>query len=220
MNKKAVCILSGGIDSATCAYIAKQENYEIIALHFDYQQRTMEKERVCFHQLCDNLQVINKIVLNVDFIAAIGGNSLTDKNLNIRENNLNKDELPNTYVPFRNGIFISIAAALAQKENASDIFIGVVAEDSSGYPDCSADFISKINAAINSGTGKNLKIHAPLVNLSKAEIVRKAKELQVPLKFTWSCYQSNDKPCGICDSYLLRKKGFEIAGIIDPIYFD
>ncbi|MBR1375752.1 MAG: 7-cyano-7-deazaguanine synthase QueC [Cardiobacteriaceae bacterium] len=217
MKKKAVCILSGGMDSATCAYIARQQDYEIIALHFDYQQRTMEKERACFELLCNDLEVINKAVLNVDFIAAIGGNSLTDKSLSIRENNLNKDELPNTYVPFRNGVFLSIAAALAQKENASDIFIGVVAEDSSGYPDCSADFISKINMAINSGTGENIKIHTPLVNLSKSEIVCKALELQVPLQFTWSCYQSNDKPCGLCDSCLLRKKGFEKVGIIDPI---
>ncbi|MBO4575774.1 MAG: 7-cyano-7-deazaguanine synthase QueC [Neisseriaceae bacterium] len=218
MSQKAVCVISGGMDSATAAYIAKSMGYDIIALHFDYNQRTMDREKQCFLQLCDDLSVAHKIIINADFIAQIGGNSLTDTNLPIRHNALNKNEIPNSYVPFRNGIFLSIAAAVAQKEQANAIFIGVVDEDSSGYPDCSNNFIRQINAAINTGTGDNFTIYAPLVHLSKGEIVKKALEMGVPLAHTYSCYQNNQTPCGTCDSCLLRAKGFALAGVKDPVY--
>lgn len=214
---KAVCIMSGGMDSAVCAFIAKSMGYNIIALHFDYCQRTMDRERQCFNQLCDDLNIVQKIIINADFIAQIGGNSLTDLSLTIRENALDNNEIPNSYVPYRNGIFLSIAAAVAQRYNAQALFIGVVQEDSSGYPDCSEDFIHKIQAAMNAGTGENFTIHTPLVHLSKAEIVQKALELGVPLDHTYSCYQNNDKPCGVCDSCLLRAKGFALAKTQDPI---
>ncbi|MBR6877470.1 MAG: 7-cyano-7-deazaguanine synthase QueC [Neisseriaceae bacterium] len=217
MKNKAVCIMSGGMDSAVCAFIAQSMGYDIIALHFDYQQRTMDKEKQCFNALCDDLQVAQKIIIDADFIAQIGGNSLTDTTLTIRENELNHQDIPNTYVPYRNGVFLSIAAAVAQRYQANAIFIGVVYEDSSGYPDCSPDFIEKINAAVNTGTGEDLTIHAPLVHLSKREIVQKALLLNVPLEHTWSCYQNQDKPCGVCDSCLLRAKGFTLANTVDPI---
>ncbi|MBR6027127.1 MAG: 7-cyano-7-deazaguanine synthase QueC [Neisseriaceae bacterium] len=217
MQPTAVCVISGGMDSATAAYLAKSMGYQIIALHFDYHQRTMDKEKQCFNLLCDDLSVAQKIVLNVDFIAQIGGNSLTDVQMPIRQHSLDKEKLPNSYVPFRNGIFLSIAAAVAQRYNAHDIFIGVVEEDSSGYPDCSENFIAQINQAINTGTGENITIHTPLVHLSKAQIVEKAIELGVPLQHTWSCYQNQDKPCGACDSCLLRQHGFSIANQKDPI---
>lgn len=219
MQHKAVCVISGGMDSATAAYLAKSMGYQIIALHFDYKQRTMDKERQCFNLLCDDLGVAQKMVLNVDFIAQIGGNALTDKELAIRQHSLDKETLPNSYVPFRNGIFLSMAAAVAQRHKAHDIFIGVVEEDSSGYPDCSENFITQINQAINTGTGEKINIHSPLVHLSKAQIVQEAVKLGVPLQYTWSCYQNQDTPCGACDSCLLRQQGFRLANRKDPIYF-
>ncbi|MFC2492614.1 MAG: 7-cyano-7-deazaguanine synthase, partial [Campylobacter curvus] len=127
--KKAVCIMSGGMDSTLCAVMAKREGYEIMALHFDYEQRTMRREKMAFEQICDRLGIKKRLNLDVSFIADIGGNALTDKNLAVSKDGLG-DEIPNTYVPFRNGIFISIAAALAEKEGAQAIYIGVVEEDS------------------------------------------------------------------------------------------
>lgn len=373
---RALCVISGGMDSATCAYIAKREGYEIVALHFDYDQRTMGKERECFGKICDDLGVAKRFVLDARFIAQIGGSALTDGTLAIRKgaaelcgaanstdaeldsvansknaelsrqnfietnsaaeldgqnsiaaNSTNaeiggqnfaasnfstnpadallsadltrnsggcaqKDEiltqggeaslgdneispqdgeilpqseaepqrgdkissnaegkispqsqnnqilpqsrsdkisppsgesvfsdLPSTYVPFRNGVFLSIAAALAEKERCDAIFIGVVQEDSSGYPDCSAEFIGAFERALDLGTSRDFhpRIKTPLVHLSKAQIVSLALEIGVPLELTWSCYEREDAACGLCDSCLLRLKGFAGAGAKDKI---
>ena len=395
---RALCVISGGMDSATCAYIARREGYEIVALHFDYDQRTMGKERECFGKICDDLGVAKRFVLDARFIAQIGGSALTDGALPIRKgaaelcgavnsigakidsavnsksaefgelnfaetnsvaelnaqnsiavNSINaeiggqnftasnfstspadaplgedlarnsggcaqKDEiltqygetslrgdeispqgtkiqvqggkilarddkispqdgeilpqsgaesqqgdkippkhaggeispqsqnnqispqsrsdkislpsgegvfsdLPSTYVPFRNGVFLSIAAALAEKERCDAIFIGVVQEDSSGYPDCSAEFIGAFERALDLGTSRDFhpRIKTPLVHLSKAQIVSLALEIGVPLELTWSCYEREDAACGLCDSCLLRLKGFAGAGAKDKI---
>ena len=221
--KRAVCIMSGGIDSALCAYIAKNQGFEIIALHFDYDQRTQTKERECFYALCNDLKPISRVVLNCGFIAHIGGNSLTSSELTIRKNFTDiRDgrEIPNTYVPFRNGIFLSIASALAEKEQCEAIFIGVVQEDSSGYPDCTHAFIDKMQAAVNEGRGdSNTRIFAPLLHKNKCEIIELALEHGVPLSSTWSCYESQDLACGLCDSCILRLDGFKMAGKSDPIVY-
>ncbi len=386
---RALCVISGGMDSATCAYIAKREGYEIVALHFDYDQRTMGKERECFGKICDDLGVAKRLILDARFIAQIGGSALTDGTLPIRKgaaelcgavnttgaeidsavnsksvelgelnfaetnsvaeldgqnsivaNSINaeigwqnfteanfstspadaplsadlarnsggcaqKDEiltqygetslrgdkispqgtkiqvqggkilarddkispqdgeispqsgaepqqgdkippkhaggeissqsqsdkisppsgervfsdLPSTYVPFRNGVFLSIAAALAEKERCDAIFIGVVQEDSSGYPDCGAEFIGAFERALDLGTSRDFhpRIKTPLVHLSKAQIVSLALEIGVPLELTWSCYEREDAACGLCDSCLLRLKGFAGAGAKDKI---
>ncbi len=395
---RALCVISGGMDSATCAYIAKREGYEIVALHFDYDQRTMGKERECFGKICDDLGVAKRFVLDARFIAQIGGSALTDGTLSIRkgaaelgaaansasaeidseansknaelgelnfietnsvaelngqnsiavnstsaefgsvanfksarldgqnftetnfsaspanapldadsarsgcaqsgeiltqesEISLGGDEpspqggkilacddkissqgskilvqegeislqsgaesqqddkisskhaggeissqsesdkippeggesvfsdLPSTYVPFRNGVFLSIAAALAEKERCGAIFIGVVQEDSSGYPDCGAEFIGAFERALDLGTSRDFhpRIKTPLVHLSKAQIVSLALEIGVPLELTWSCYEREDAACGLCDSCLLRLKGFAGAGAKDKI---
>lgn len=395
---RALCVISGGMDSATCAYIAKREGYEIVALHFDYNQRTMGKERECFGKICDDLRVAKRLILDASFIAQIGGSALTDGALPIRKgaaelcgaanftgaeidsavnskstelsrqnftetnsvaeldgqnsivaNSINaeiggqnftasnfstnpadallsadltrnsggcaqKDEiltqggeaslgdneispqgskiptqggkilarddkispqkgeispqseaepqqgdkippkhaggkilpqsqnnqissqsrsdkisppsgesvfsdLPSTYVPFRNGVFLSIAAALAEKERCDAIFIGVVQEDGSGYPDCSAEFIGAFERALDLGTNRDFhpRIKTPLVHLSKAQIVSLALEIGVPLELTWSCYEREDAACGLCDSCLLRLKGFAGAGAKDKI---
>ena len=363
---KALCVISGGMDSATCAYIAKREGYEIMALHFDYDQRTMDKERECFGKICDDLGVAKRFVLDARFIAQIGGSALTDGTLPIRKgaaelgvavnsasaeidgavNSKNArldgqnsiaansidakigrqnfaasnfmtssagatlgadsarsgcaqggeiliqdgeillggdefspqdskilacdgkissqggeispqsgaesqqgdkisskhtegkissqspsdkisppsgesvfSDLPSTYVPFRNGVFLSIAAALAEKERCDAIFIGVVQEDGSGYPDCGASFIGAFERALELGTSRDFhpRIKTPLVHLSKAQIVSLALEIGVPLELTWSCYEREDAACGLCDSCLLRLKGFAGAGAKDKI---
>ena len=393
---RALCVISGGMDSATCAYIARREGYEIVALHFDYDQRTMDKERECFGKICDDLGVAKRLILDARFIAQIGGSALTDgalpirkgaaelcgavnstgtkidsaansksaefRELNFIETNsvaelngqnsiaansidaeiggqnftasdfsagsadapldadsarnsrlqsgeilmqdaeilLEGDELslqdskilacddkilsqgseilvqegeislqsgaesqqgdkispkhaggkilpqsqnnqisspsrsdkisppsgegafsdlPSTYVPFRNGVFLSIAAALAEKERCDAIFIGVVQEDSSGYPDCGASFIAAFERALELGTSRDFhpRIKTPLVHLSKAQIVSLALEIGVPLELTWSCYEREDAACGLCDSCLLRLKGFAGAGAKDKI---
>ena len=382
---RALCVISGGMDSATCAYIAKREGYEIVALHFDYDQRTMGKERECFGKICDDLGVAKRLILDARFIAQIGGSALTDGTLPIRKgaaelggaaksasaefgelnftetnsvaeldgqnsivaNSINAEigrqnftalnfsaypgdatldadlarsgcaqsgeiltqndeallggyeissqgskisaqggkilarddkispqdgeilpqsgaepqqgdkippkhaggkilpqsqnnkispqnqsdkippqggesvfsDLPSTYVPFRNGVFLSIAAALAEKERCDAIFIGVVQEDSSGYPDCGAGFIGAFERALDLGTSRDFhpRIKTPLVHLSKAQIVSLALEIGVPLELTWSCYEREDAACGLCDSCLLRLKGFAGAGAKDKI---
>ena len=394
---RALCVISGGMDSATCAYIARREGYEIVALHFDYDQRTMDKERECFGKICDDLGVAKRFVLDACLIAQIGGNALTDGALPIRKgaaelrgaanftgteidsatnskstrlegqnsieansvaeldrqnsiaaNSINAEisgqnftasnfsaspadamldadlarnsgcvqsgeiltqggetslgdneispqgskistqggkilarddkispqdgeilpqsgaepqqgdkippkhtegeilpqsqnnqilppsqsdkislpsgesvfsDLPSTYVPFRNGVFLSIAAALAEKERCDAIFIGVVQEDSSGYPDCGAEFIGAFERALDLGTSRDFhpRIKTPLVHLSKAQIVSLALEIGVPLELTWSCYEREDAACGLCDSCLLRLKGFAGAGAKDKI---
>lgn len=219
--KKALCILSGGMDSTLCAYLAKKQGYEIIALHFDYAQRTEKKERECFEKICQHLVVQKSYILNAHFIKDIGGNALTDRALHIPKNTLHQSLLPSTYVPFRNGIFLSIAGAVAEKEGCESIFIGVVQEDSSGYPDCSENFIKKAQDFINTGTSKNCKLtlKTPLVHLSKGEIVALALAENVPLELTWSCYESEEEACGECDSCLLRLNGFKKAGIKDKIKY-
>ncbi len=370
---RALCVISGGMDSATCAYIAKREGYEIVALHFDYDQRTMGKERECFGKICDDLGVAKRFILDARFIAQIGGSALTDDTLSIRKgavelcaaanftgtridsavnckstrldgqnsiaaNYINAEiggqnfteanfltspagatlavdsardscvqsgeiliqdaeillggdepspqggkilardykissqgskilvqegeilsqsgagpqegdkisskraegeissqsqsdkisppsgesvfsDLPSTYVPFRNGVFLSIAAALAEKERCDAIFIGVVQEDSSGYPDCSAGFIGAFERALELGTSRDFhpRIKTPLVHLSKAQIVSLALKIGVPLELTWSCYEREDAACGLCDSCLLRLKGFAGACAKDKI---
>jgi 7-cyano-7-deazaguanine synthase len=219
-KKKAICILSGGMDSTLASYIAKNDGYEIIAVHFNYGQRTQDKELEAFRNICDDLEISEKYEIDIPFFTQIGASALTDKSIDIPTNGV-EEGVPITYVPFRNGIFLSITAAIAEKEKATAMYIGVVQEDSSGYPDCTNIFINDITKAINQGTKESTKIEiiTPLVNLSKKEIVTKASKLNVPLEHTWSCYQEEEKACGVCDSCRLRLNGFKQAGIIDPIEY-
>ncbi len=220
INKKAVCIMSGGMDSTLSAYIMKNRDYEIIAVHFNYDQRTQTKELECFNNICKSLGVKEKYILDLDFFKHLGASALTDKNIDIPVNGV-EEGVPVTYVPFRNGIFLSMAAAIAEKEGASVISIGVVQEDSSGYPDCRETYIDSMQNAINLGTKDetNITIDMPLVHLLKSQIVEKSLELNVPLALTWSCYQSEERACGVCDSCRLRLNGFLKAGVKDPIEY-
>ena len=217
-NKKAVCILSGGMDSTLSSYIAKNDGYEIIAVHFNYGQRTEKKELQAFRDICKNLEIKKKYEIDLPFFTQIGANALTDKTIDVPTKGIEAG-VPITYVPFRNGIFLSIASAIAEKEDAQALFIGVVEEDSSGYPDCTDLFIQKMTNAVNEGTKEstNIEIKTPLVKLLKRDIVKKALELNVPLEPTWSCYKDEDQACGVCDSCRLRLNGFKQANAIDPI---
>lgn len=218
MNKKAICILSGGMDSTLASYIAKNDGYEIIAVHFNYGQRTENRELKAFRDICDDLKILEKYEIDIPFFTQIGASALTDKNIDVPTNGI-ETGVPITYVPFRNGIFLSITAAIAEKEGATAMYIGVVQEDSSGYPDCTDDFIEKIKKAINQGTKKDthIDIVTPLVHLSKAQIVEEAIRLNVPLEHTWSCYKEEEFACGVCDSCRLRLNGFKVANQVDPI---
>jgi 7-cyano-7-deazaguanine synthase len=219
-RKKAVCIMSGGMDSTLCAYMMKKENYELIGVHFNYDQRTQNKELECFNSICDALHVESRYVLDLDFFKQLGASALTDKNIDIPTNGV-EEGVPVTYVPFRNGIFLSMAAAVAEKEGAEVICIGVVEEDSSGYPDCRKSYIKSMQESINLGTKDetNIEIKMPLVELKKSQIVQKALELDVALELTWSCYKDEDAACGVCDSCRLRLNGFKLAGVKDPINY-
>ncbi|RDX35452.1 7-cyano-7-deazaguanine synthase QueC [Arcobacter sp. HD9-500m-PIT-SAG03] len=218
IKKRAICILSGGMDSTLSTYIARNENYNIIPVHFNYGQRTEKRELKAFRDICKELQLENIYEIDIPFFTQIGTSALTDDSIDVPIDGI-ESGVPITYVPFRNGIFLSIATAIAEKEKASALFMGVVEEDSSGYPDCTDDFISKMSNSINAGTKKETKLEiiTPLVKLSKSQIVSKATKLNVKLELTWSCYKESDIACGVCDSCRLRLNGFEKAGIKDNI---
>ena len=217
MSPLSVCILSGGMDSATATAITLQEGRDVVAVHFDYNQRTESREKQAFNDLCDAFGIPRRYQIDLRFFEQIGASALTDRAIAVPENF--GSGVPVTYVPFRNGIFLSVAAAIAEKEGADQIVIGAVEEDSSGYPDCRESFLDALQAAINLGTKEetNIQITAPLVHLKKEQIVAEAIRRKVPLKLTWSCYQSEEKACGVCESCRLRLKGFEKAGVKDPI---
>jgi len=219
--KKAVCVMSGGMDSTLSAYMMKEKGYEIIAVHFNYDQRTQSKELECFEKIAKDLDVKEKYVLDLDFFKHLGASALTDINIEVPTNGI-EEGVPVTYVPFRNGIFLSMSAAIAEKEGAEVISIGVVEEDSSGYPDCRESYIKSMQNSINLGTKDEtqIEIKMPLVHLQKSQIVKKAISINVPLELTWSCYKNEDKACGICDSCRLRLNGFKLAGVIDPIAYE
>ena len=218
--KKAVCIISGGMDSALSAKMAQVEGYEIIALHFNYGQRTEAKELECFRKIASEVSAGERYEIDLPFFEQIGASALTDKRIDVPTGGI-EEGVPVTYVPFRNGIFLSIAAAVAEKHGAEALYIGVVEEDSSGYPDCRESYIEQMQNAINLGTKDetNLEIKMPLVALKKSQIVQKSLALNVPLKDTWSCYKSEEMACGVCDSCRLRLKGFKEAGSVDPILY-
>ena len=225
MNKKAVCLFSGGLDSCVCAYIAKKEKYDIYGLSFNYGQRH-KKEINCSKKICKILKVKKHIIFILN-LEKFGGSSLIDKKI-MPEKNHKIDEIgkkiPSTYVPARNTIFLSIALAYAETINADAIFIGINSVDYSGYPDCRPKYIKAYQKLADLSTkqsieGKRIIIKTPLIKMNKADIIKKGIELKVPFKQTWSCYYGDEKACGKCDSCLLRLKGFKKAGIKDPINY-
>ena len=217
----AVCLVSGGMDSCVTAAIAKSENGEVAFLHVSYGQRTERRERKAFNDIAEFYKVEKRLDISIEHLAKIGGSSLTDKNNEVAEANLESKEIPTSYVPFRNANMLAIATSWAEVLRANSIYIGAVAEDSSGYPDCRPEFYAAFEKAIETGTkpDTNIKIKTPIIHLSKAEIVSKGLKLNAPLHLSWSCYRSEKKACGTCDSCALRLRGFEQAGVVDLIKY-
>jgi 7-cyano-7-deazaguanine synthase len=221
---RAVCLLSGGIDSTVTAYIAKSEGYEIYVLTFDYGQRHW-KEIDAARKIADRLKVREHKIIKVD-LKQIGGSALLDgRELEKRrsaEEVLSDPRIPSSYVPMRNTIFLSLAAAYAETIKADAIFIGANAIDYSHYPDCRPEYYEAMSKVMECGSkrgveGRPVRIITPVIRMRKAEIIKKGVSLGVPFNLTWSCYEGKKNPCGGCDSCLLREKGFREAGIRDPL---
>ena len=221
MNELAIILVSGGMDSCVTAAIAKTENQEIAFLHVSYGQRTERRERQAFNDIADFYAVEKRLDVSIEYLARIGGSSLTDASIEVAEANLESKDIPTSYVPFRNANILAIATSWAEVLRATRIYIGAVAEDSSGYPDCRPEFYAAFEKTIEAGTKPEtkIKIVTPIIHSSKAEIVRKGIELNAPLHFSWSCYRNEDAACRTCDSCALRLRGFERAGAVDPIEY-
>ena len=220
-NTTSVVLVSGGMDSCVTAAIAEQESKSLAFLHISYGQRTEERERRAFVEIADHYGVRDRLDVSIEHLAKIGGSSLTDSSVEVTEADLGSTQVPTSYVPFRNANMLSIAVSWAEAIGASAIYIGAVAEDSSGYPDCRPEFYEAFQKVINTGTkpDTHIEIRTPIIHLTKAEIVKNGVELGAPLHLTWSCYRSEDLACGTCDSCALRLRGFAHAGITDPIAY-
>ena len=217
----AVCLVSGGLDSCVAAAVAAKE-YEPAFLHVNYGQRTEARELRAFRKIADFYGVRYRLVADVPALKQIGGSALTDEGLAIPEGTISTDGIPITYVPFRNAHFLAIAVSWGEVLGAKKIFIGASQVDFSGYPDCRASFFEAFNRVIQEGTRPETEIviETPLINLTKAEIVKLGIKLGAPLHLTWSCYQNEEVACGRCESCLLRLKGFRKAGVKDPIPYE
>ena len=215
----AVRLVSGGMDSCVTAAIAHEENDTLAFLHVGYGQRTERREREAFEVIADHYNVALRLVISFDHLARIGGSSLTDSQIAVTAPDLTTSEIPSSYVPFRNAHLLSTAVSWGEVINASAIYIGAVAEDSSGYPDCRPEFYDAFQQAIDVGTKPetHITIKTPVIGMRKSEIVRKGLDLGAPLHLTWSCYQESERACGNCDSCALRLRAFREAGVTDPI---
>ncbi|HEV2102870.1 MAG TPA: 7-cyano-7-deazaguanine synthase QueC [Candidatus Acidoferrum sp.] len=222
----AIVLLSGGMDSCVCAAEAlrKHGKGRVGLLHASYGQRTETRELRAFNEIAEYYGVQEKLQVRLDYFRAIGGSALTDANIAVPENELGApgpggNAIPVTYVPFRNAHFLSGAVSWAEASGAGALYIGAVAEDSSGYPDCRPEYYGAFQELIRRGTRPETKIEivTPVIRLKKSEIIRRGMELGAPLNLTWSCYQGEDLACGTCDSCMLRLRAFAEAGVRDPI---
>jgi len=216
-TKRAIVLLSGGMDSCVCATLASRD-YDAAALHVSYGQRTEDRERQSFLAICNRLNIREKLIVRNDALRVIGGSALTDETIAVPTSHSIGQDVPVTYVPFRNAHFLSVAVSWAEVLGAEKIFIGAVEQDSSGYPDCRPAYYDAFNRVIKTGTKDgNIEIATPLIALRKAEIIRLGLELGAPFDLTWSCYSRQDQACGVCDSCVLRLRAFAAAGARDPI---
>lgn len=224
-TRKAVVLLSGGMDSCVCTAIACEAHgaANVALLHAGYGQRTEARERRAFDAIADFYRIRERLAVRLNHFRAIGGSALTDASIPVPESQLatgaHSAEIPVTYVPFRNAHFLSVAVSWAEAKGAGAIYIGAVAEDSSGYPDCRPEYYRAFQTLIREGTRPETQIEivTPVIALRKSEIIRRGIALRAPLHLTWSCYQGEEEACGACDSCLLRLRAFAEAGVADPI---
>jgi len=225
-RQKAIVLLSGGRDSCVCAAIAREKHGAngVALFHASYGQRTEKRELQAFEGIANFYGVRERLVVKLDHFQAIGGSALTDKEIQVPENQLETptsvgSAIPVTYVPFRNAHFLSVGVSWAEVLGASAIYIGAVAEDSSGYPGCRPEYYRVFQELIRVGTRPetNIALVTPVIGMKKSDIIRRGRELGAPLHLTWSCYQGEDLACGRCDSCQLRLRAFAEAGMGDPI---
>ena len=218
--KKAVVLLSGGLDSATTAAIAIEQGYQLIALSFRYGQKH-HKELESAQKIATALNIQKHFIVDVN-LSQWGGSSLTDDSMTIPQAGLQANVIPSTYVPGRNTVFIAIALSLAEAQNAQAIYLGINAVDYSGYPDCRPEYLQSYQRLANLSSKAGIEGHAPqlvapLVEDSKTDIVRRALNLNIPIADTWSCYQGEDTPCGLCDSCRIRDRALIEVGRSDLV---
>ena len=220
MNK-AIVLVSGGMDSLVTAAIAKRECEKIYFLHLNYGQKTAKKELDVFQKIKEFYQPADTLVVEVSYLKQIGGSSLTDENIPVKDFD-GSSGVPDSYVPFRNAHLITIATSWAEVIGANKIYIGAMEEDSSGYPDCRDSFYKSFEKTIDLGTKEETKIEiiTPIIHKTKADIIQIGKELGVPFELSWSCYRNNDLACGKCESCVLRINAFKETGIKDPIPYE
>ena len=217
---RAVVLLSGGMDSCVCAALAARD-HDAAAVHVSYGQRTEERERRAFLEICDRLRIHDRLVVRNEALRAIGGSALTDATIAVPEATPQIGRgIPVTYVPFRNAHFLAVAVSWAEVLGAGHVYIGAVQQDSSGYPDCRPEYYRAYNQVVRAGTREGrIEIVTPLIGLRKAEIVKLGFELGAPFDLTWSCYSREDMACGVCESCVLRLRAFAAAGASDPIAY-
>lgn len=215
----AICLVSGGMDSCVTAAIAYNENDELAFLHVSYGQLTEQRERKAFEAIADHYDAGLRLVISLEHLAKIGGSSLTDVSVPVSAPDLASSSIPSSYVPFRNAHLLSAAVSWGEVINASAIYIGAVAEDSSGYPDCRPEFYDAFQNVLDLGTRPEtrIEIRTPVIHMRKSEIVQTGVDLGAPLHLTWSCYKESELACGNCDSCALRLRAFREAGVTDPI---
>lgn len=219
---KAIVLLSGGMDSLVCAGLALKESHEVSFLHMNYGQKTSSREKKSFDDIADFYQIPlqHRKVIDMNFLKQIGGSSLTDDSITVKNYQGDSNVIPDSYVPFRNSIILSLAVSWAEVVGARNLYIGANHEDSPGYPDCRPEYYQAFNEVVKLGTkAGDITVKTPVISLKKKEIVQKGMELKVPFELSWSCYQSTDLACGKCDSCALRLRGFKEAGIKDPIKY-
>jgi len=224
-KKRAVVLASGGMDSCVVAAVAADRGYDLAMLHVNYGQKTEARELISFNQLATHYSAVERLIADIRYLSAIGGSSLTDGSLPIAAADEQATEgggIPLTYVPFRNTHLLAIAVSWAEAMHAERIMIGIVEEDASGYPDCRKPYLEAMNEVVRLGTRPEtkLEVEAPLLDLSKAEIVRLGADLAAPFELTWSCYRRDDEPCRNCLSCELRARAFAGAGLQDPLLAD
>ncbi len=222
VTMKVVLLVSGGMDSLVTTAITAAAGLDLAAMHVNYGQRTWQRELECFRLICNHYGIAERLEIDAGYFAAIGGSSLTDLSMLVGGADLQGTTIPASYVPFRNAGFLSMAVSWAEVIGAERICIGAVEEDSSGYPDCRQVFYDAFNKVVELGTRPETRIliQTPLIAMQKSEIVLKGMELDAPFEYSWSCYKSEGKACGLCDSCARRLRAFELTGLRDPIDYE